>query len=84
MASKGLKTVFKMVASKSWLEIPADSHFSIANIPFGIISTEAQEQKRPAVAIGDYALDLQSFAKNGGFSGLPSIKDKLSVFGEPT
>ncbi|KFY42103.1 hypothetical protein V494_02595 [Pseudogymnoascus sp. VKM F-4513 (FW-928)] len=73
-----------MVASKSWLEIPADSHFSIANIPFGIISTEGQEQKRSAVAIGDYALDLQSFAKNGGFSGLLSIQDKLSVFGEPT
>lgn len=84
VAAKGLKNIFKMIASKSWLEIPADSHFSIANIPFGIISTEAQEQKRPAVAIGDYALDLQCFAKNGGFSGLPSIQDKLSVFGEPT
>lgn len=84
VALRNLKNIFRMVASKSWLEIPADSHFSIANIPFGIISTESQEQKRPAVAIGDYALDLQTFSKKGGFSGLPSIQDKLSVFEQPT
>lgn len=84
VATRELKNFYKMIASKSWLEIPADSHFSIANIPFGIISTEAQERKRPAIAIGDYALDLQCFAKNGGFGGVSSIQDKLSVFDEAT
>lgn len=68
----------------SWLDIPADSHFSIANIPFGIISASSSTTPRPAIAIGDYALDLKSFSQKGGFSGLLSIKDNLSVFEQST
>lgn len=67
----------------SWLSISPDSHFSIANIPFGIISTDASEP-RPAVAIGEYALDLKAFAAGHGFSQLPSIQDHLNVFAQPT
>lgn len=65
---------------KSWLPIPKGSHFSLANIPFGIISTTSRSNPRPAVAIGDFALDLSLFASNNGFSELPSAKDHLGVF----
>ncbi|KAI9873153.1 MAG: hypothetical protein M1830_000775 [Pleopsidium flavum] len=72
------------MAAKSWLHIPRASHFSLANIPFGIISTASSKTPRPAVAIGDQALDLAAFSSNSGFSALPSIKPHLSVFSQPT
>ncbi|KAG5955424.1 hypothetical protein E4U58_007092 [Claviceps cyperi] len=64
----------------SWLSISPDSHFSLANIPFGIISTSTDTTKRPAVAIGDYALDLKAFANAGGFSSSADIQKHVSVF----
>ncbi|KAK2606034.1 hypothetical protein QQS21_003552 [Conoideocrella luteorostrata] len=64
----------------SWLSISPDSHFSIANIPFGIISTSSDATKRPAIAIGDYALDLKAFAGAGGFSAAPEIQKHASAF----
>ncbi|KAJ3540455.1 hypothetical protein NM208_g5058 [Fusarium decemcellulare] len=69
----------------SWLPIPAGSHFSLANIPFGIISTVSKPTRRPAVAIGKHVLDLAAFANQGGFAKLTALsKDKLSVFTQPT
>lgn len=74
-----------MAPLRSWLAIPADSHFSLANIPFGIItSKDSQTEKRTAVAIGDHVLDLKAFAAGNGFSALPSFKEHLSVLSEPT
>ena len=70
--------------AKSWLEVPAASHFSLANIPFGVISTALEDLPRPAVAIGEYALDLKVFSENRGFDGLPSMHGHLSVFCEST
>uniref|UniRef100_A0A1Y1KLJ4 Fumarylacetoacetase n=1 Tax=Photinus pyralis TaxID=7054 RepID=A0A1Y1KLJ4_PHOPY len=64
----------------SWLTISPDSHFSIVNIPFGIISTSSDATKRPAVAIGDYALDLKAFASGGGFSASSEIQKHQDVF----
>lgn len=73
------------MASQSWLPIPAKSPFSLANIPFGIITTSASpEDPHPAIAIGDHALDLYVFDKNNGFSGLPSVQSHRSVFAQPT
>lgn len=71
---------FKM----SWLTISPDSHFSIANIPFGIISTSADATKRPAIAIGDYALDLKAFSSAGGFSASSEIQKQKDVFSAET
>ncbi|KAJ9319208.1 hypothetical protein DTO271D3_796 [Paecilomyces variotii] len=68
----------------SWLNIPRDSPFSLANIPFGIISTKTTTSPVPAVAIGDHALNLSAFAASGGFSQLPSIQQHLDVFNKPT
>src|SRR5580700_9092694 len=72
------------MAAKSWLNIPKDSDFSIANIPFGIISTQDSPEKRPAIAIGDHVLDLKVFAAHKGFDGLPTIRQCLDVFSQPT
>lgn len=74
-----------MTPLKSWLSIPQDSHFSLSNIPFGIITSKnSQIEKRPAVAIGEHVLDLRAFAQGNGFSALPSLKPHLSVFSQPT
>lgn len=72
------------MAPKSWLAIPSASHFSLANIPFGIVSTADSQTRRPAVAVGEYALDLAAFSSDNGFSGLTSVKENLSVFSQPT
>ncbi|GFF39747.1 fumarylacetoacetase [Aspergillus udagawae] len=68
----------------SWLSIPKNSPFSLANIPFGIISSAKVTSPVAAVAIGDYALNLSTFASSGGFSQLPAIQPHLSVFSQPT
>lgn len=69
------------MAPSSWLSIPASSPFSIANIPFGIISTSSDQTPRPAVAIGDYCLDLKAFTAGGGFK---SLDVDTSVFSSTT
>ncbi|KAI9674918.1 MAG: hypothetical protein M1822_009021 [Bathelium mastoideum] len=69
---------------KSWFPIPGGSHFSLANIPFGIISTSTSQNRRPAVAIGDYALDLEAFTANNGFSACSIIQPHQAVFSQPT
>ncbi|KAM4066169.1 fumarylacetoacetate (FAA) hydrolase family protein [Hirsutella rhossiliensis] len=68
----------------SWLPIAPESHFSIANIPFGIISTPADAAPRPAVAIGDHVLDLKAFAAGGGFAASPDIEKHAAVFSAAT
>ncbi|RWQ96760.1 fumarylacetoacetase [Paecilomyces variotii] len=73
-----------MRMAASWLNFPRDSPFSLANIPFGIISTKTTTSPVPAVAIGDHALNLSAFAASGGFSQLPSIQQHLDVFNKPT
>jgi len=68
----------------SWLQIPKNSPFSLANIPFGIISSSKIASRAPAIAIGDYALNLNAFASSGGFSQLPDFQPHLDVFNQPT
>lgn len=71
----------------SWLPVPRDSHFSLANIPFGIISSKADPAHRPAVAIGDHVLDLLVFSRNGGFGRLPGVANDaqaLATLAQPT
>ncbi|WP_093026111.1 fumarylacetoacetase [Pustulibacterium marinum] len=51
---------------KSWVDIPADSDFTIYNIPFGIFKT-ADKQPRMGTAIGDYMIDLAYLASKGYF-----------------
>lgn len=68
----------------SWLQIPKNSPFSLANIPFGIISSTKSTSRVAAIAIGEYALNLSTFASSGGFAQLPDFQPHLSVFSQPT
>jgi fumarylacetoacetase len=43
---------------KSFIDVAADSHFPIQNLPFGIFVTTANNLPRAGVAIGDQILDL--------------------------
>ena len=72
------------MASQSWLPLPKSSHFSLANIPFGIISIATDPVPRSAVAIGEHALDLATFSANNGFSSLPNFQIHTPVFSLPT
>jgi fumarylacetoacetase len=69
---------------KSWLTIAADCHFSLANIPFGIISNSTRNKPRPSIAIGEFALDLDVFASQNGFSALSIIQPHQHVFSDTT
>ncbi|KAF6785573.1 fumarylacetoacetase [Colletotrichum sojae] len=70
---------------KSWVPIPPRSHFSLHNLPFGVISSNENQQHRLAVAVGDHVLDLDAFTSGGGFRSISSLQEQnLSVFSQPT
>lgn len=74
-----------MAPRRSWLLIPLDSHFSLANIPFGIITisdsaSNSLNSPHVAIAIGDYALSLAVFESEDGFSACSPIQKNLGVF----
>ena len=54
---------------KSWMNISADSDFSIYNIPFGIFSVNGSGE-RMGTAIGDKVLDLKIAESLGIFKGI--------------
>ena len=81
---KNNPTLIAMAPLKSWFYIDVKSHFSLKNIPFGIISTSENERPHVAVAIGDHALDLHIFAQENGFSALSIIQPHQHCFSEPT
>lgn len=70
--------------ASSWLNIDPGSPFSLANIPFGIISTHANQRCRPATAIGDFVLDLDAFATHNGFGADSQITQNTLVFSQST
>ncbi|CAN1259992.1 FAH, partial [Linum perenne] len=53
----------------SFIEVRPDSHFPIQNIPYGVFKHKPSGLPRPAVAIGDYVLDLSEIALAGLFDG---------------
>ncbi|OIW24586.1 Fumarylacetoacetase [Coniochaeta ligniaria NRRL 30616] len=63
-----------------------DTDFSLANIPFGIISTKAKPRPHAAVAIGSYACDLEVFSAHPDFYDyyFPALRDHHGVFSQPT
>lgn len=64
----------------SWVEIPTGSDFTLANLPYGIFSSETRP-RRVGVAIGARILDLQAVAEAGFFDEIPFPK---FVFAQPT
>ena len=68
----------------SWVQYPADSHFSIQNIPFGVFE-QADGSQHIGTRIGDHVLDLFQISKLGLFSQLPDkgacfTADSLNAF----
>jgi fumarylacetoacetase len=61
------------IMAKSWIPgADSSTDFSLANIPFGIVTTEADPVPRPSVAIGEFVLDLKALTKR---------RDLASIFG---
>ncbi|VUC24152.1 unnamed protein product [Clonostachys rosea] len=65
------------------IDIPNGSPFSIHNIPFGVISTRSNEAPRCAVAIGDYAIDLDSLARTGCLDHAGLKPSASEIFAQP-
>ena len=61
-------------------EIDVESPFTIDNIPFGVITTPENLQKRCATAYGNDALELSLMEEDGCFRALPGFP--LSVFAQ--
>ncbi|KAJ3280702.1 hypothetical protein HK104_000462 [Borealophlyctis nickersoniae] len=70
------------MSSKTFVPVPADSDFTVDNIPFAIAATVEDPVPRPVSAIGDDAIDLKVFAAAGLFN-TPHLKDHaVRVFSE--
>jgi len=59
---------------KSFIEVTAESHFPIQNLPFGIFQP-AQGDPRVGVAIGEFVLDLSVLEELGHFRA-PEFQDR--------
>lgn len=62
---------------KSWIEIPENSDFTLANIPFGVYS-KGKGHFAVATAIGEYIVDLDMLHKAGYFGLLELPKNIFS------
>lgn len=62
------------------VEIPAGSPFPLENIPFGVISTKENASRRPATALGGFAIDLAAIAHL--FTGPLLAKEATRVFSQ--
>ncbi len=67
---------------KSFIKVDKDSYFPIQNLPYGIITTKSNREKRVGVAIGDMVLDLAVLEEKGYFSNL--TPDQKKVFSQPS
>ncbi|KAL0864907.1 hypothetical protein Bca101_044025 [Brassica carinata] len=63
-----------MALLKSFVDVAPDSHFPIQNLPYGVFKPDSNSTPRPAVAIGDFVLDLAAVSEAGLFDG-PILKD---------
>ncbi len=63
---------------KSWIEVKADSDFSIQNIPFGVYADKNVDH-HACTAIGEFILDLYEAAQLGYFDGIIHEKNVLAV-----
>ena len=52
----------------SWLDLPADHPFGLANLPYGVFSSAGDPQRRVGVRIGDLVLDASRAAGSTGYA----------------
>lgn len=50
---------------KSFIDVAADSHFPIQNLPYGVFRTAERRESRVGTAIGDFVLDLGLLESRG-------------------
>ena len=70
---------------RSFVEIAADSHFPIQNLPYGIFKTPGDARPRAGVAIGDCVLDLAVLEGAGLLAVAPAgervfAREELNAF----
>ncbi|KAI1410443.1 Fumarylacetoacetase [Hypoxylon sp. FL1857] len=72
--------------ASTWVpDVSPDSPFSLANIPFGIISSQADPAPRAAIAIGSHVLDLKALSSHAAFDEVfPALKNHAGIFSKPT
>jgi len=68
----------------SWLPIPADSDFTLNNIPFGVFLHPGTSAPHCATRIGNHVLDLHVFSARGGFAQLACLSGRTDVFQQAT
>ena len=54
---------------RSFIDVPADSHFPIHNLPYGVFRPSAGLAPRIGVAFGDAVLDLSVLVDRGMLNG---------------
>jgi fumarylacetoacetase len=59
--------------------------YTLANLPYGVISTASEPKPRCAVAIGHHAIDLAKYSKNGNLFDIESGNNFMfqQLFYEP-
>ncbi|HVQ18383.1 MAG TPA: fumarylacetoacetase, partial [Actinomycetes bacterium] len=67
------------MAAQSWVPVPADSPFPLANLPYGVVSYADSEGPHLAVAIGEHIVDLAALAAFGLLDGV--VDQPAAVFG---
>ncbi len=62
----------------SWVSIPPNSDFTLANLPYGVFSSE-NRYRRVGVAIGGQILDLWAVQELGFFAGIDLMKTAFAL-----
>jgi fumarylacetoacetase len=68
-------------ARDSWVDVPADSDFTLQNLPYGIFSDE-RSAPRAGVAIGAQVVDLHALARRGLLDDV--APDPVGLLSSPT
>ncbi|KAJ2785188.1 hypothetical protein H4R18_000639 [Coemansia javaensis] len=64
----------------TFVDVAAESDFSIQNLPYGVFSTAGMAAPQVGVAIGEYVLRMEALARLGLFAGVDGL-DAERVFG---
>jgi fumarylacetoacetase len=58
---------------RSWVPVPAESHFPIQNLPYGVFRRPGVSRPAVGVAIGEYVLDV-TLLEEAGWVGGPQLR----------